>query len=75
MSLPEPYPVRASHSVLDVPERPTPTQADLNDPEFEAIWQVIKTWDIDGGYRRGYYGATGSDVMLILNAVRATRKK
>lgn len=72
MSLPGP---RISNNVLNNPNRPTPTQADLDDPEFEAIWQVIKNWDIDGGMRAGYYHSTGSDVMLILNALRATRKK
>lgn len=56
-------------------ERPNPTEADLADPEFEAIWQAIRTWDVDGGQRRGYWGANGSDVMIILNALRASRKE
>ena len=47
---------------------PNPTEADLNDPVFEAIWQVIKSWDIKvPEYYDGYCGGNGSHVMLILN--------
>lgn len=54
---------------------PNPTDADLADPEFEAIWRVIKSWDISvPGYEGvGYCGGNGSHVMLILNALRAAR--
>lgn len=55
-------------------DMPNPTEADLNDPEFEAIWQTIKRWDVNvPDCYAGYCGANGSHVMLILNALRATR--
>lgn len=49
-----------------------PSTDDLQDPMFEAIWQAIKGWDIgrDGG-GGSYAGATGTDVMTVLSAVRA----
>lgn len=53
-------------------EMPNPTAADLEDPQFEAIWQVIKMWDVNvPSCYAGYCGANGSHVMLILHALRA----
>ena len=50
---------------------PDPTEDDLKSPEFEAVWQAIKRWDINAPYHYdGYCGANGSHVMLILNALR-----
>jgi hypothetical protein len=45
----------------------------LQTPEFEAIWQCIKTWDIHvpGAYF-GYSGATGNHVRAILDALKRT---
>lgn len=53
-------------------DMPNPTAEDLQyDPQFEAIWQVIKSWDVNvPEYYYGYCGANGSHVMLILNALR-----
>lgn len=50
--------------------RRKPTDADLDDPAFEAIWQVIKRVDVDYGDGT-FSGATGNDVCAILDAVRA----
>lgn len=54
-----------------------PTEEDLASPEFQAVWEAIKKWDIDrGDYsttesgRYMYAGATGTDVMTILNALK-----
>jgi hypothetical protein len=53
-------------------EMPNPDQAMLDSPEFEAIWQAIKRWDINAPeYYRGYCGANGSHVAVILNALAA----
>lgn len=52
-----------------------PTAEDLNDPEFNAIWQAIKGWDIERNPGAGYAGATGTDVMSILTALRALRSE
>lgn len=50
---------------------PNPTEHDLADPLFEAIWQATKTWDVNvPEYYRGYCGMNGSHVMLILDAIR-----
>jgi len=49
-----------------------PSSEDLIDPLFNAVWDAIKKWDIsrEPSERRLYAGATGTDVMTILNAVR-----
>ena len=47
-----------------------PTEGDLADPMFLAVWDAIKRWDIRRSPDRGYAGATGTDVMTILNAIR-----
>ena len=51
--------------------RHDPTEADLADPVFNAIWGVIKTWDVSTENNGLYSGATGTDVMMILDAIRA----
>ncbi len=62
------HPIQVKTAMLVMPN-PTPEQ--LNDPLFEAIWQVIKSWDINvPGYYEGYCGATGSHVMLIFNELK-----
>ena len=49
-----------------------PSATDLEDPLFSAIWERIKTWDINVPTRyRGYMGATGNHVIAILSAIRA----
>ncbi len=54
---------------------PNPTSEQLNDPLFTAIWEVIKTWDVNvPDYYEGYCGANGSHVALILNALNARRE-
>jgi len=49
---------------------PDPSPEDLETPEFEVIWQVIKTWDINvpEAYK-GYCGANGNHVKAILDAL------
>src|SRR3990167_9003538 len=51
-----------------------PTSADLISPEFNAVWNAIKKWDIEREEGLGYAGATGTDVMIILNALRVIDK-
>lgn len=50
---------------------PDPLPEDLRTPEFEAIWQTIKTWDINvpEAYS-GYCGASGNHVKAILDALK-----
>jgi hypothetical protein len=50
---------------------PDPEPEMLDDPEFNAIWAVIKTWDINvpRAYN-GYCGATGNHVRAILDGLR-----
>ena len=54
-------------------ELPDPTPEMLHDKLFLAIWEVIKTWDINvpGAYV-GYCGATGSHARAIRDGVIAT---
>ena len=45
--------------------------ADKGTPAFDAIWECIKTWDINVPEAYGgYCGATGSHVQAILNALK-----
>lgn len=60
--------------VKEVQERligrfPDPSPADLGDPRFNAIWEVIKGWDIGMPIYPGYMSAVGNHVLLILDAL------
>lgn len=56
-------------------EMPNPATKDLFDKEFDAIWSVIKDWDVNvPEYYAGYCGANGSHVMLILNKLRELKE-
>jgi hypothetical protein len=56
---------------------PNPTPKMLNDdPIFDAIWEVIKEWDINvPEYYAGYMGGTGSHVTLIYDAIMKAKIK
>jgi len=49
---------------------PNPTEADLKDHDFNAIWSAIKDWDISRHNDGLYSGPTGNDVMHILLALK-----
>lgn len=51
-----------------------PTKEEIKSKEFEAIWQVIKRWDINvpSAYN-GYCGATGNHVAAILDGLREAK--
>lgn len=61
---------------IDHPDRPRPTvwpdptPAMLDWPQFEAVWQCIRTWDLNvpDAYA-GHCGATGNHVRAILDAL------
>ena len=47
-----------------------PEEKDLDRTEFNAVWNEIKSWDINVSEEYvGYCGATGNHVMAILNAI------
>jgi len=52
-------------------ENNEPTKEDLKTPEFNAVWEAIKKWDIQRTEGEGYAHATGTDVMIILNALKS----
>lgn len=53
--------------------KPSPTPQEMESELFNAIWKVIKTWDIKvPEYDDGYMGANGSHVKLILDVVTPT---
>lgn len=55
--------------ITDMPN-PTPTMLD-GDPLFDAIWGVIKSWDVNvPEYYQGYCHCNGSHATLIYRAVR-----
>ncbi len=53
---------------------PDPSLEELRTPEFEAIWQTIKTWDINvpEAYN-GYCGASGNHVKAIVDALHSVK--
>jgi hypothetical protein len=53
---------------------PDPTPEMLETPEFNAVWNCIKSWAINvpEAYR-GYCGATGNHVRAILDALKDKR--
>jgi hypothetical protein len=49
---------------------PDPTPEMLKNPFFEAIWQVIKKWDVNVPHAySGYCGATGNHARAILEGI------
>lgn len=55
---------------------PNPTPEMLNDPTFNAIWNVIKSWDINvPAEYSGYCGATGNHVLAIWGAIMLPPQK
>lgn len=51
-------------------DMPSPTEEQIASPEFQALWEVIKSWDINvPEFYKGYCGANGSHVMLLLGAL------
>lgn len=53
---------------------PDPTPEMLDDPKFNLIWEVIRSWDINvpGAYS-GYCGATGNHARAIFDALAEAR--
>lgn len=66
---------------LPVDESKCPPMPDTNDamlasPEFNAIYNEIKDWDVNAPqYYAGYCGLNGSHVAIILNALTAAGLK
>ena len=56
-------------------EMPNPTPEEMASPQFEAIWNIIKTWDINvPEYYRGYSSGNGSHVKLILDELKVVMR-
>jgi hypothetical protein len=55
-----------------IKDMPNPTPEQLASPEFQAIWSVIKAWDVNvPDYYKGYSHSSGSHVALILEALES----
>ena len=55
-------------------DMPNPTDTDLVDPVFNAVWEATKSWDVNvPEHYQGYCGMNGSHVMIILNAIRGIK--
>ena len=50
---------------------PNPSEKMMASPEFCAVWECIKGWDIEVEPDGGYCTATGSHVCMILDALAA----
>ena len=49
---------------------PDPTEEELRDPRFLAIWEVSKTWDVNvPEWYQGYMYALGNHAVAILRAL------
>ena len=73
MSNPTAEPVNPVHNPIPWPD-PTPEM--LETPEFEAVWNCIKFWDIHVpgvNTDRVYENATGNHVRAILDALKGNR--
>ena len=56
-----------------LPPMPNPDEEMLRSPEFAAVWEAIRGWDIAAPeFYTGYMGANGSHVAVILHMLRAT---
>lgn len=56
-------------------EMPNPSPADLEHNLFDALYQAIKTWDVEvPEFHDGYCAANGSHVKLILNGLDEATK-
>src|ERR1039457_4718101 len=52
-------------------EMPNPSEEELKSDLFNALWQEIKTWDINvPEYYDGYCGGNGSHVKLLLDKLK-----
>lgn len=54
-----------------VGDLPGPSDEMLASPQFEAVWQVVRRWDLERAPGDGYDGANGGDVRAILDALDA----
>ncbi len=52
---------------------PAPTEAEMASPEFYAVKEAIKFWDIAISTADGYAGANGSHVVVIMKALEWTK--
>jgi hypothetical protein len=60
----------SEHTGKSFPSMPNPSLDNLKDPLFNAIWETIKTWDINVPlYYNGYCSANGSHAKLIFDAI------
>ena len=50
---------------------PSPSQEEMDSELFNAIWKIVKDWDIgDPNYYTGYTGGNGSHVKILLDAIK-----
>jgi hypothetical protein len=51
-------------------DMPNPTPADISSEAFQALWPVLKDWDVNvPTHYSGYMGFNGSHMKIILNAL------
>lgn len=55
---------------------PSPSKDEINSPEFEAIFQLIKKWDIQVPEQdiKGYSSGNGSHVKMILDVLKPVNR-
>lgn len=57
-------------SSKDLP-MPSPSKEEMDSELFDAIWKIVKDWDIgDPNYYTGYTGGNGSHVKILLDAIK-----
>lgn len=54
---------------------PSPTEKEMKSPEFKAIFNLIKRWDIGIAEQGGYQHGNGSHVKLILDVLKPFKRR
>lgn len=56
-------------------EMPSPNKEEIESDLFNAIWEVMKDWDINvPEYYSGYTSGNGSHVKLILDSIKKSQR-
>ncbi len=57
-------------------DMPSPSKEEIESLQFNAIWDIIKTWDINvPEFYSGYTGGNGSHVKLILDSLKQSNRE
>lgn len=68
-------PMKINKSQVKLP-MPNPSKEEVDSLQFNAIWDIIKTWDINvPEFYSGYCSGNGSHVKLILDSLKQANRE